>query len=283
MPSAIGVDVGATKVAIALVDPSSGDVQDLQRFPTAIEGGSRAVLKACVAACERLAGERPVDRIGVGVCEVVDGDGALRSACAIDWRGVDVARAFSHIAPTRVESDVRAAAIAEARFGAGRDLGSFLYVNAGSGTSSCFVSGGVPIIGARGAAILIGAGPLDAERVAGGLGIARAYGVAAAEDVVRAADAGDEQAMSVLAEGGAALGSAVGFAVNLLDPEAVIVGGGVGLNAPMYRAALERSMRESIWLEEGPPVPLLCAALGVAAGVVGAAVAVLDRTLVGAA
>ena len=148
------------------------------------------MLDACVRVCERVANEELVSAIGVGVCEIVDRDGAITSACSIDWRDLDVAGAFAHLAPAHVESDVRAAAIAEARYGAGRDLASFLYVNAGSGTSSCLVIDGEPLAGARGAAILIGAGPLEAEAAAGGLGIARSYGAPTAADVVHAAQCG---------------------------------------------------------------------------------------------
>ena len=75
----------------------------------------------------------------------------------------------------------------------------------------------------------------------------------------------------ILQTGGRALGEAIAFAVNLLDPEAVILGGGVGLNDRTYRLALETSMRSHIWLEETRALPLLDAALGAHAGVVGAA------------
>jgi glucokinase len=280
---AIGIDVGATKVAVALVDSATGRVQRSESFLTSLDGGPREVLDACIRLCERLAQSEPVVAIGVGVCEIVDPDGAIKSACSIDWRDLDIIRSFSHLAPTHVESDVRAAAIGEARYGAGRELASFLYVNAGSGTSSCLVIDGEPLAGAHGAAILIGAGPLGAEAAAGGVGIAQRFGAATVEDVVRASQAGDTRATEILREGGAALGDAIAFSVNLLDPEAVIVGGGVGLNASEYRSALETAMRRHIWLGEARDVPLLDAELGARAGVVGAASAALDHARVGAA
>lgn len=283
MRSVIGIDVGATKVAVALIDSASGRVQRSESFPTSLEGGPQAVLAACIALCERFARSEPVAAIGVGVCEIVSPDGAIRSACSIDWRDLEIVGSFSHIAPTRVESDVRAAAVGEAIYGAGRELASFLYVNAGSGTSSCLVIDGTPLVGTRGAAILIGAGPLEAEATAGGIGIAQRYGAPTAEDVSRASQAGDARASEILQSGGRALGEAIAFSVNLLDPEAVILGGGVGLNEGEYRAALEAGMRSHIWLEDTRDVPLLAAELGAQAGVVGAARAALDHVPVGAA
>jgi glucokinase len=280
---AVGIDVGASKVALALVDCATGQVERSESFPTSAEGGSDAVLDACSQRCERLAKGASVAAIGVAICEIVDPEGAIKSACSVDWRDLDVIGALSHIAPTHLESDVRAAAIGEARYGAGQELGSFLYVNAGSGISSCLVIDGTPLVGVRGAAILIGAGPLDAEATAGGLGIAQLFGAPTAEGVSRASRAGNTHASEILQSGGSALGEAIAFSVNLLDPEAVILGGGVGLNDGVYRVALEKSMRSHIWLEETRDLPLLDAVLGEHAGVVGAARTALDHAPVGTA
>jgi glucokinase len=281
---AVGIDVGASKVALGLVDCSTGQVERLESFATSGEGGSTAVLDACRQLCERLAQGAPVAAIGVALCEIVDPAGAIKSACSIDWRDLDVIGALSHIAPTYLESDVRAAAIGEARYGAGQDLASFLYVNAGSGISSCLVIDGMPLVGLRGAAILMGAGPLEAEATAGGLGIAQLFGAPTAEDVSRASRAGNTHASEILHSGGSALGEAIAFSVNLLDPEAVLLGGGVGLNDGIYRVALETSMRCHIWLEETRDhLPLLDAVLGEHAGVVGAARTALDHAPVGRA
>lgn len=282
MVCAIGIDVGATKVAVALVDSATGRVERSESFSTSLEGGPQEVLDVCVRLCESLAEGVLVSAVGVGICEIVDPGGAIVSACSIDWRELDVVSALSHVAPTVLESDVRAAAIGEARHGAGRERASFLYVNAGSGTSSCFVVEGEAHVGAHGAAIMIGAGPLDAEAVAGGLAIASRAGTSSVEDVVRASSVGNQDAAGALREAGAALGGAIAFSVNLLDPEAVILGGGVGLNAAEFRDSLETAMRSQIWLEAARNVPLLEADLGGWAGVVGAASIASDRVQVGA-
>jgi len=278
---AVGIDVGASKVAVALVDCATGQVERSESFPTRDKGGSSAVLDTCSHLCERLAQGTSVSAIGVAICEIVDSAGTIKSACSIDWREVDVVGVLSHIAPAHLESDVRAAAIGEARYGAGRELASFLYVNAGSGVSSCLVIDGTPLRGVHGAAILSGGGPLEAEARAGGLGIAQRFGAPTAESVSRASHAGNTHASEILQSGGGALGEAIAFSVNLLDPEVVILGGGVGLNDGVYRVALEESMRSHIWLEESRDIPLLDAVLGEHAGVVGAARAALERTPVG--
>ena len=96
-------------------------------------------------AAELRAGDEPV---GLAVCELVDPHGRVRSAETVDWRATDLLADFD-----RVESDVRAAALAEARFGAGRAEPDFLYVSVGTGISHCLMSDGRPRVGVRGSAI----------------------------------------------------------------------------------------------------------------------------------
>ena len=107
--------------------------------------------------------------VGLAVCELVGPHGRVRSAETVDWRDADLLGTFDG-----VESDVRAAALAEARFGAGRDEPDFLYVSVGTGISHCLMTDGAPRLGVRGSAIGTGA-PL-VERWSGGLALARRTG-----------------------------------------------------------------------------------------------------------
>src|SRR5262249_11256337 len=92
-----------------------------------------------------------------------------------------------------------------------------------------------------------------------------------AEEVLAVAAAGDREAVHVAASGGAALGTSVGFLANVLDPEALIVGGGLGLASGLYWDSFVVSTRGHIWAEERGGLPILPAGLGTDAGVIGAA------------
>jgi glucokinase len=151
---AVGIDVGGTKIAAGLVDVERGEVVRSEREPTRPERGGAAVLADCAALAARL-GHDGVP-VGVGICEVVDRDGQLATAETIDWRDLDVPAAFGGI-PVALESDVRASALAEARFGAGRALESFLHVIVGTGAAACLVLDGRPHLGEHGNAIILGA------------------------------------------------------------------------------------------------------------------------------
>ena len=270
MTVALGVDVGATKISAGVVDLESGAIRARLLVPAEVARGGVAVLHSCVELARRLAADAEPVAVGIGVCETVDLDGRVTSAHSFDWRGLDVTAAFAGLRAAHVESDVRAAALAESVWGAGRGRASFLYVNVGSGISSTLMLEGAPCRGARGNAILIGAGPLDAEAAASGVALKAGYG-ASAEELDRAAESGDPAAAAALETAGGLLGDAIAFAVNLLDPEIVVLGGGLGHGSRRYGSAAEAAMRAHIWADNTRDIPFIRSVLGADAGLVGAA------------
>jgi glucokinase len=187
----------------------------------------------------------------------------VRSAETVDWRTADLSM-FDV-----VESDVRAAALAEARFGAGRDQPDFLYVSVGSGISHCLMTADGPRLGVRGSAIGTGA-PL-VERWSGGLALARRTGHRSAEDALA-----DPAAVAIVEDCARRLGATLAALVNALDPGAVIVGGGLGLHDG-YRERVERALRAEVYDPEARGLPVLPAGLGADAPVIGAALAAAAR------
>lgn len=264
-----GVDVGGTKIDACILDPSTGVVHERKRIPSRREHGGELVLADCVDLVRELSDAAPVTAVGIGLCEFVSPDGRPTSAFTIDWTGIDIARSFSGIAPVRVVSDVRAGALAEARFGAGRDVrGPWLYVSVGTGISYSLVLDGRPFSGARGNAIVVGAPPV--ELVASGLALQRAAGRGRAEEVLA-----DPALAPLVADAAAALGLALAGLVNALDPALVVIGGGLGL-VETYRDAAVQAMRPAVEATDTRTVPVRAAALGSLAGPIGAALACAD-------
>ena len=291
---AIGVDVGGTKVAAGAVAFPGGTVQIRRIVPTLPERGGEAVLTDVERLVSELAAEvrasaRRVEGIGVGVCEIVNQAGEITSANCLKWTSAAVRQRLSSVAPVVIEADVRAAALAEARFGAGRNVSVFLYVSIGTGIASCLVIDGKPFAGARGATGTMASGPLPGfneadtktllpslEQIAAGPALVSRFqavhGAAqCAEDVLAAAARGNEAAAKVVRSGAAALGASIGGLVNVLDPEMVVLGGGLGLSEGLYRAALVESLRRHIWWQGHRELPIVSAATGTDAGVIGAA------------
>jgi len=294
---AIGLDVGGTKIGGGLVELSTGRLVGHQTVPTGATRGGAAVLAdalslAATLLAEAAAGGLAVEGIGVGVAELVDARGAITSDQTIAWRGQPVQERFRALAPAVVQSDVRAAALAEALFGAGQPYTTFAYLTVGTGISYCLVQGGRPYAGARGNALVLASSPHTTtcpdcgaelrpilEEFASGPALVARYNAAhtgrtaatRGHDVLAAAAGGDEAARHVVRTAGAALGVAAGLLADMLDPEALVVGGGLGVAGGLYWDSFVASTRAHIWAEATRGLPILPAALGPTAGVVGAA------------
>jgi glucokinase len=252
-PLAVGIDVGGTKIAVGAVR-GDGTLHRLERLPTAA-----TTLSGLAAAAARVGEGLDAEAVGVGICEVLDEHGVVRSHVTIDWTAAELEDALG---PIVLDADVRAAALAEARFGAGGGFSSFVYLTVGTGISHTLVVDGEPYRGAHGCAQLVGSAVLEfacphcgrrsrlsAEEVASGAALARGAAVA---------------------DAAATLGSFVALLVNVLDPEAVVVGGGLGTAGGAYWDALVAGVREHIWAEHVRGLPVLPAGLGADSGVIGA-------------
>jgi glucokinase len=298
----LGLDVGGTKIAAGVVAFPSGEVILKRVIPTLPKRGGQEPLSDAVAlagglkqeACSR--GIR-IGSVGIGVAELVDARGCITSDQTIPWRGVPVAEAFSHLGPAVVESDVRAAALAEAILGAGRTFTLFAYITVGTGISYCLVQEQVPFAGARGNALILASAALTTnctkcgevvneilEEIGSGPGLVRCYNqrvggniASCGEDVVARAVEGETAAAEVVLRGGRALGNSVGFLINVLDPEAIVVGGGLGLAGGLYWNAFETATREHIWSDSARDLPILPAELGTESGLIGAAATAWKR------
>jgi glucokinase len=298
----LGLDVGGTKIAGGVVAFPSGEVILKRVIPTLPQRGGQEPLNDAVALAGNLKEEAysrgiRIGSVGIGVAELVDARGSITSDQTIPWRGVPVAEAFSHLGPVVVESDVRAAALAEAILGAGRSFALFAYITVGTGISYCLVQEQVPFAGARGSALVLATAPLTTtctncgevvneilEEIGSGPGLVRGYNqrvhgnvATCGEDVVARAAEGEAVAAEVVLQGGRSLGNSVGFLINILDPEAVVVGGGLGLAGGLYWRAFETATREHIWSDTARDLPIVPAELGKDSGLIGAAAAAWKR------
>ena len=289
---AIGIDVGGTKIAGAIVNLTTGAIAARQRVATEYARGGTAVLDDVARMAQDLltAAERmrlSPDALGIGVAELVDPAGQVFSDYRIRWKGLDVQDRLSPILPTIVTSDVRAAALAEARYGAGRGIADLIYVTIGTGISAALVQDGIPYAGARGAALVIATAKMhhhcpacghvavsSVEDIASGPGLVAAMGgVAKAEQVLAAAHAGDPRAVHLIDHATMELGRVLALLVNSLDPAAVILGGGLGSAPGLYYQGLCRSIKAGLWDGDVRVLPVIQGTLGPDAGLIGAATA----------
>jgi len=278
---ALALDIGGSKVAAALIEGPTVLAQELVLTPAG-DGPDAVLAAAKEAALLLLARPYPAPVVvGVASAGLVSGGvvRALSREILPGWAGVPVATFMQEALalPVIVLNDAQAAAYGEAAYGAGRGRQSLLFVTVSTGVGGGLVLGGRLWCGASGMAGHVGQmGGRALERVASGTAIAaRARGLGHALDakaVVAAAVDGQAWARELVTDAAAALATTLADVQFVVDPEVVVLGGGVGLNPDFARAvAAEYALRS-----EGPHMPLLRAELGAAAGLVGAAAWALE-------
>ncbi|GAA3512431.1 ROK family protein [Actinocatenispora rupis] len=298
--TAVAIDVGGTAMKCALVAPD-GTVLHGERHSTGRERGPAAVVDAIVDVAAGLVGtarDRGLDprAVGIVVPGVVDeANGVAVYSSNIGWRDVPFVSLIGARTglTTALGHDVRAGAVAEARLGAGAGSDNVLFVAIGTGIAAGHVLGGRTYPGAHGAPSELGHvqvrhdGPLCGcgrygclEALTSAAAVARRYreaggdGIAAAEVVARAV-AGEPRAAEVWAETVEILAEGMTTALRLLDPEVVVVGGGLAEAGDALFTPLAKGMEARRAFQAMPR--LVSADLGDEAGCIGAALLALDR------
>ena len=169
----IGVDLGGTKIAVALVD-GKGRIGELHKYATDVEGGPDAITRQIVAGVKELQRSRgsggsdtdpadfsagPVIGVGVGVAGQIQADsGLVHFAPNLDWREVplkaDLEKALD--LPVVVTNDVRAITWGEWLFGAGKGVDDLICMFVGTGIGGGVVAGGKMLAGSSNTAGEIG-------------------------------------------------------------------------------------------------------------------------------
>lgn len=297
----VGVDVGGTKLVAGRIR-SDGTVEDLVvRATPAPAAGAAALEDAVVDAVTEVCGGLVPETVGLAAAAFVDRD-RQRAMFAphLAWRGEPVAARLAErlAAPVLLENDATCAAWAEHRLGAAAGTASSITVTVGTGIGGGIVVDGTLLRGAGGMAGEFGHVRLDPTGPpcpCGGRGCWERYCsgpalVAAAQrhrdpgagpvhgtEVTAAAQAGRTWALAAFEEVGAALGRGLAGLVNVLDPQVVVVGGGVGSVGELLLGPARTVLADEVVGAGHRELPLvLTARLGPTAGMVGASL--LART-----
>lgn len=297
---ALGIDIGGTKTAVGVVLPNGVVVAgDVRRTPAS--SGAQAILWSVIELAISILDEgreHGVEVVAAGVGSgghVNHNSGTIAYASDIlpGWSGSVVGEAL-HAAlglSVSVDNDVNSGALGEQRFGAGRGFQNSLYVTVGTGVGGAVVSNGSLLRGTTWTAGELGHLLVDWDGKrrcnCGATGHLEAYASGPAmvsryleltcceqlcdlQQVAEIAERGDEVARRVIAEGARILGLALGGLLNVIDPQVLIVGGGVTELGDMWFIPFEAALRSNRM--PGPAhIPLKRAELGPRAGVVGAA------------
>lgn len=306
-----GADLGGTTVKLGLFR-TSGELLEKWEIPTALADGGRHILPDIAAAIrEKMAdkglGEEDVQGIGIGVPGAVRPDGVVDRCVNLGWGVVDVKGELSAITGVRVEvaNDANIAALGEAWMGAGKGFRDLVMVTLGTGVGGGIVLDGKIRNGAHGAAGEMGHIRVDEtetetcncgnqgclEQYASATGVVRMARRAlakagqssrmasvdplTAKDVFDLAKDGDPLALSVVRDVCGRLGAAIATVCDVVDPEVVLIGGGVSRAGQIILDELQEGFHKGVF-HACRNTEIRLASLGNDAGIYGGVRLVLD-------
>lgn len=295
----LGIDVGGTSIRAGLFMPRSGALRHVRAIRTDASSGGRQALARAAAVARQVVedGSRSglsVEKVGIGVPELISPRGEIESRAVLPWRSARVRKTFAAYGHVTIASDVRAAALAEARLGAARGTPTFLYVGVGTGISSTLFIEGRPYLGAHGHAISFATGPTcttgvqdgrmvfaPLESCASGPALVRrakelGYHAEDAVEICRTARARSGIARRVVDAAATELAAHVAILVNALDPSLVVLGGGVGSAPGRYWSSFRAALPGFTWGRYARRVRVRRARLGAGSGLIGAALSAVE-------
>ena len=281
-----GIDLGGTRVRLAVAS-ADGAITGSLRASTPSLGGPDGFIRWAVAGFEALARGEQLRLVGIGApgpCDPVSGH-LINPPNLAGWRrNLPLAPMLSAAlgVPVTLENDANVAGLGEYMRGAGRGARSLVYVTWSTGIGAGLILDGRLYSGAHGTAGEIGhmildpQGPLCAcgmhgctEAYASGTTIARLTGRSAA-DVFAAAAGGDTAMLAVVEAAAAKVGLALLNLTNLIDPDVIVVGGGITNSWKLVSKGLREPIRNSPFVTPNRRPKVRRAALGRDVGLVGA-------------
>ena len=307
-----GIDVGGTTVKLAYFE-ETGKLLDKWEIPTVTENGGEKILPDIAAAVEKYLQENRIDRenvigIGVGVPGPVGPDGTVNRCINLGWGVFNIEQELSRLTglPVKAGNDASVAALGECWMGGGQGCENMVMATLGTGVGGGCVIGGKLVHGAHGACGEIGHMVLDrnetepcgcgkkgcVEQYCSATGVVRVTKRYLAscdtpsplrdienltcKDIFDAAKAEDPAAQAALEQVYAYLGEFLANVCNVLDPEVVVIGGGVSKAGQPLLDGIARHFKKYVF-HAVSGVKFALAQLGNDAGAYGALKLILDK------
>ncbi|WP_274364270.1 ROK family protein [Paenibacillus thermotolerans] len=314
----VGVDIGGTNMVCGIVrdgavissrkiatEADRGAEHVLSRLADTI----REIVEADGAGGE-------LEAVGIGVPGLVDPkEGVVMRASNLQWSDVPIARIMSEKlggVPVFADNDVKTYVYGEAVYGAGKGFGHVLGITVGTGIAAAYVQEGELLYGDKFMAGELGHIRMDGvtykcgcgmtgclESIASANGMARqaeeaiaqgretvlkrwldegAIARVTAADVSKAYDLGDKVAVDIMNRTGTVLGKALSYAVTMLSPDCLVIGGGGALAGERLFKPLRETLKESVLSSYWDNLTIVPAEHNDHAGILGGAAFARQRT-----
>ncbi len=306
---AAGIDIGGTKIALAL-ETLGGEATARRRIPTRAETGAHAIARNIALALAEMAEASGSEIVSVGIgCPApldIENGLVMSPSNLPGWDRFPIVRFFEERfdVPVVLDNDANAAALGEFVYGAGRGCRNVVYITVSTGIGGGIIINGEVYHGVQGSAGELGhtivqpdgarcnCGSIGClETICSGIHIARrakeklnggaaslmneiagAVDEVTAETVVEAVRRGDKLAIEIWDETCRYLAIGIGNIVTLLAPERVIVGGGVAAAGNLLFAPLKSMVPQFVSMIPADKINIVPAELATESGVCGALV-----------
>ena len=300
MKYGFGIDLGGTTVKIAYFD-ETGNMLDKWEIPTVTTDGGKHILPHIAASIRDFmtayqVNESAVLGLGIGVPGPVDGKGVVNKCVNLGWGVFNIAQELSALTgyPVKAGNDANVAALGEYWKGGGQGCDNMVFATLGTGVGGGIVIEGKLLHGAHGSGAEIGHMVLNRNETAtcgcgkrgcveqycsatGIVRLAALHGMTnvSCKDIFDAAKAGDKTALEIMDEYYEYLGEFLGSLCSVIDPEIVVLGGGVSKAGEMLLTGVEPYFHKYVF-HAASNVKFALASLGNDAGAYGAFKLALD-------
>jgi len=286
----LGIDIGGSKIAAGIVD-TAGNVlySEKEQLPAGTTADS--LLAVIKNKCDKITEKYNFEKIGVTIPGLADSQNGIWVYAPFSGiNNFPIADKINHMYGKKVyiENDVNACAVGEKRFGCCKNTDDFIWITVSNGIGGSVFTNGKLYTGCNGNAGEIGhikvrdnddnefqCGCGDygcVEAVAAGPGIRKRYGgTLTAEQIANEARNGNTAALKVMYDTGYYIGKALSAAINMLNPEMAVFGGGVSQSFDLIEPGIKDALSRYMFKAANKNIKLTQTALAYNAALIGAA------------
>jgi len=294
----LAIDIGGSKMSVGIVniDKINNNAKILHVEKEQLPAGTTAasLLEVIKDKCDKITHDYNFDKIGATIPGLADAkNGVWVYAPFSGIKNFPIAEKINGMygKPVYIENDVNACAVGEKRFGCCKDSDDFIWLTISNGIGGSVFTNGRLYTGHSGNAGEIGhikvlddksfkCGCGDygcVEAVAAGPGIKKRYGdTLTAEQIAVEAHNGNNAAINVMYDTGYYIGKALSSAINILNPEMVVFGGGVSQSFDLLERGIKEALSKYMFKAANKNIKLCQTALGYNAALIGAAAITLE-------
>ena len=248
----IGVDIGGTKTAIAIIDDKNGKIYKKLLIPSKKYRDDKKNLNTIIKHVLDLSNKNKIKNIGIGVPELINNKGIIKGNYNFNWHNKNLVNYFPKNFNIIVNSDVRCHLLAEKFFGVAKKYKNFAYINIGTGLSYAQFKDKKIYAGAKGYAIHFASSKItlyDWKKNKKISLIPEDY--YSGKQLIKILSINNNvKKKKILKNVAESMASLIGSLINTIDPDKVVLGGGVIINNSYFKKILIEHIRKFILADE---------------------------------